>query len=81
MINCRTFVEFLMDYLDGALPAGQAEVFEEHLSQCSACVNYMNTYQEAIRLGRMAFKDPEAAVPQEVPEDLVKAILEARKKG
>lgn len=80
MITCKTFVEFLMDYLDGDLPASQADEFEVHLSQCSACVNYMNTYQETVRLGKAAFADPEADVPEAVPEELVKAILEARKK-
>ena len=78
MITCRTFVEFLMDYLEGDLPADQADTFEMHLSQCSACVNFMKTYQETIRMGKMAFKDPEAPVPDEVPEELVKAILESR---
>lgn len=81
MIPCRTFVEFLNDYLSGDLPAGQKDAFEEHLSLCSACVTYMKTYQETIRLGKEAFTDLDAEVPPDVPEELVTAILEARRRG
>lgn len=79
MITCREFVEFLMDYLEGSLPGDQVASFEFHLSECLACVNYMKTYQQAIRMGKMAFAEPDSFVPAEVPEDLVKAILEARR--
>jgi anti-sigma factor RsiW len=81
MITCRTFVDFLMEYLDGSLPPGQADSFDEHLAQCTACVAYMKTYQETVRLGKQAFSDPDAEVPEDVPEELVKAILEARKRA
>ena len=79
MITCRTFVEFLMDYLSGGLPEAQRDEFDGHLAACVACVAYMKTYSETITLGKAAFKDPEAPVPAEVPEDLVKAILSARR--
>jgi hypothetical protein len=39
----------------------------------------MNTYRETIALGKAAFRDPDAAVPGDVPEDLIKAILEVRR--
>ena len=79
MITCRTFVEFLMDYLSGDLPEGQRDDFDRHLADCVACVAYMNTYRETIELGKAAFRDPDAPVPGDVPEDLVKAILEVRR--
>jgi len=79
MVTCRTFVEFLMDYLSGGLPPAQRDEFDEHLAQCVACVAYMNSYAETVELGKAAFSDPDAEVPPEVPEDLVKAILEARR--
>jgi anti-sigma factor RsiW len=78
MVTCRTFVEFLMDYLSGDLDAAQRDAFDRHVADCVACVAYMNTYRETIELGKAAFKDPEAPVPEDVPEDLVKAVLAAR---
>jgi len=79
MITCRTFVEFLMDYTSGELPESQRDDFDRHLADCVACVTYMNTYGETIRLGKAAFQDPDAEVPAEVPADLVKAILAAQR--
>jgi anti-sigma factor RsiW len=79
MVTCRTFVEFLMDYLDGGLSASQRDEFDAHLAACTACVAYMNNYAETIELGKAAFKDPDAAVPSEVPEDLVRAVVAARR--
>lgn len=78
MVTCQTFVEFLMDYLSGGLPESQRDEFDEHLAACVACVAYMKTYAETIELGKAAFRDPDAPVPADVPEDLVKAILAAR---
>jgi anti-sigma factor RsiW len=77
-MNCREFVDFLMDYLEDALPAAQRTVFIAHLDGCPACITYLETYRETVRLGKQLCGDPEGPVPQEVPEDLVQAILAAR---
>jgi len=79
MITCRMFVEFLMNYLEGELPDEERDRFDAHIAACSACVDYMKSYQETVRLGRLAFGDLDAEVPPDVPEDLVKAILSARR--
>lgn len=79
-MNCREFVEFLMDYLDGALPEEQQAFFERHMRDCPPCILYLDTYRETIRLGREACESPEGPVPDDVPEDLVRAILEARER-
>ena len=70
-------VEFLMEYLDGGLGEGERRVFEEHIGDCPACVNYLDTYRETVRLGK-GVCSPEAEVPPDVPEELVQAILSAR---
>ena len=71
-------VNFLMAYLDEELSPEQRRVFDEHLEQCPPCVVYLDTYREATALGRSvcANDDP---VPDEVPEELVQAILGARR--
>ena len=78
-MNCREFVEFLIDYIDGELPASQRDTFEEHMIDCPPCVTYLETYRETVRLGKSVCADPEGPVPEEVPEGLVQAILAARR--
>ena len=79
-MTCRELVEFLMDYLDGHLSEPERRCFEEHLGECPDCVAYLATYQEAIRLGKEACKAGNDPLPPEVPEDLVRAILAARRR-
>jgi anti-sigma factor RsiW len=77
-MTCREFVEFLMQYVSGELSPAERTVFEEHMAECPECVAYLRTYEQTIRLEKAAFADPARPVPDEVPEDLVRAILAAR---
>jgi len=78
-ITCREFIEFLMDYISGELPEDQRSEFVEHLAVCPSCVAYMNTYLHTVELGREAFSDIDAPLPEDVPDELVRAILDAKK--
>jgi len=78
-LSCRELVEFLADYLAGRLPVDQAARFDRHLAGCPACATYARTYEDSVRLGRGAFLCPDDQVPGDVPEDLVRAILDVRK--
>ena len=80
-MNCREFVEFLMDYLDQTLPKRQRTIFKGHIDECPNCGTYLETYEETVRLGRQICRDPEAPVPEGVPEGLLEAILAARCAG
>ena len=77
MLTCREFVEFLMAYLSGELPVDQRAVFEEHLGVCPDCMTYLHTYEQTVRIEKIACGcgDPP---PDDVPEDLIWAILAAR---
>jgi anti-sigma factor RsiW len=77
-MKCREFVEFIMEYLDGGLADGERRVFEGHVDRCPACLNYLDTYRETIRLGSSVCAS-DADVPPDVPEELVQAILSARR--
>ncbi|WP_420346665.1 anti-sigma factor family protein [Pelagibius sp.] len=79
MITCREFEEFLLDYLEGNLPRGQRRIFDLHLAICRECRDYLAAYKETMTLGKRAFDDPAAALPKDVPEDLITAVLEARR--
>ena len=78
-MKCREVAEFLMEYIDGALGDSERSVFEGHIEDCPACVNYLETYRETVRLGKSVCA-PDAEVPPDVPEELVQAILSARRK-
>ena len=78
-MKCREFVEFVMEYLDGTLGDAERRVFEDHVELCPPCVNYLASYRDTVRLGHSVCT-PDDEVPPEVPEELVKAILAARKR-
>jgi anti-sigma factor RsiW len=80
-MNCREFIEFLWQYLSAELPAEERARFEAHLARCAPCVRYLQSYQETCRIGKLAFSPSDALVPDEVPEELVQAILAAREKS
>ena len=77
-MTCREFADFLDDYLAGELRPDARAVFERHLSLCVNCRRYLAYYRQSIALGRVAFEEVNAAVPDDVPEDLIRAVLAAR---
>jgi len=79
-MTCRELIEFLADYLAGDLRVEVRRVFEAHLGDCPECVTYLRGYADAIRLAR-ASAETDVAVPAEVPERLVRAILAARRRA
>ncbi len=80
-MTCREFVDFLMDYLGGELPTEQRTCFEQHLSECPDCATYLQSYEATIRIGKFMRAEPSEPLPGDVPEDLVRAILAARRCG
>ena len=41
-MNCRTFVELVTEYLEGALGEGTRARFDEHLALCPGCADYLD---------------------------------------
>lgn len=81
MPTCRELIDFLDDYVAGALPAEVHRRFEEHLARCTLCVDYLATYRDTIRLSK-ATLEAEAAEQQAaaLPRELLDAIFDAMKK-
>jgi anti-sigma factor RsiW len=74
-LTCREINEFLMDYLDGALPTAQHQTFERHVAICPDCAAYLATYRTTVAMEKQAFADdPHAAT---APPELIDAILRA----
>ena len=78
-MTCREVADFLAEYLNGALPEREHQLFERHLRLCPNCVEYLAIYRTTITLGRHAFDETDA-VERGMPEGLVSAILSARKR-
>ena len=78
-MTCREFAEFIADYLSGELPPETRAQFECHLDVCPNCVAYLSNYRDTMALGRRAFADEDAGLPDDVPDDLVQAILASRR--
>lgn len=79
MLTCKEFDEFMVDYLDGGLPIWQKYMCWLHVKMCRECAYFVQQYRRAIALEKSAFNCPDDAVPESVPEELVKAALTRRK--
>ena len=78
MITCREFEEFILRYLDGELEPKQKKIFEWHLRLCRECREYLAAYERTVEIGQAALGPAGDPVPGDVPEDLIKAVLESR---
>jgi anti-sigma factor RsiW len=76
-LTCRELIEFLDEYVSDALNAERRATFEAHLSECRDCRNYLAAYRAAMRLSHEAAE----ATAEDMPDDLVRAILAARTEG
>jgi anti-sigma factor RsiW len=79
IVTCREFADFMSDYLSGELPPGVRARFDDHLARCANCRRYLTSYEESVKLARHAYDDDGAELPADVPDDLVQAILAARR--
>jgi predicted anti-sigma-YlaC factor YlaD len=73
-LSCADVNDFVSDYLAGELPAEARTAFEEHLSICPECIDYIASFRMTIFVGKRA----EAETPK-VPEGLIESILSAVK--
>ena len=81
MLTCRDFETFIADYFEGNLSRYARLKFAIHLKMCKSCKSYIDAYRRSKELGKQVFANIDAEVPPEVPEDLVKAVLDAQKQS
>lgn len=81
MLTCKEFIDFIWRYLEGELSGSERGLFDMHLANCKSCPAYLETYRQTIALGKEAFAEAGAPVPEEVPEEIVQGILAARRKS
>jgi hypothetical protein len=72
-ISCQEVVELVTDYLDHALPADEASLFEQHVNFCDGCDWYLDQMRRTIgTMGRITEED----VPPDTRESLLAAFRE-----
>ncbi len=79
-MTCRETIDFIADFLDGALHDEVREEFERHLALCPSCAAYVDGYRKTVQLGMTAMSWVETPSAGSVPDGLIKAIRAARAK-
>ena len=78
MLSCREFEDFVLDYFDNTLSERQQKQFKLHLRLCRECRQYIEAYHRSIEASQAVFQSPDEPLPKDVPEDLIKTILNLR---
>lgn len=78
-IGCKSFDAFIVDYIDDNLTDEERRIFIKHMNECPPCKKYLDNYQNSIRLSQTAFSKTKECSKKEIPEQLISAILDARK--
>ncbi len=52
-LACQELVELVTDYLEGALTPDLLEAFQEHISACGNCAEYLRQVRSTIALERL----------------------------
>jgi len=72
-MTCKELVEWITEYLEGAMSRDDRLKFEQHLAACPGCTEYLAQLRETIRLtGRL----PRGDIPSNTRKSLVRAFRE-----
>jgi thiaminase len=76
-VTCQEVVELVTDYLERALPADEAELFEQHINFCDGCEWYLDQMRRTVAaVGRITEED----VPPETRDKLMSAFREWKRR-
>ncbi len=78
-MNCQECSEFILRYLEGELDADEHSSFELHLDRCPPCRRYLDQYTLTVKAGKAACAESDPGGPGDVPEELIRAILQSRR--
>ena len=78
-ISCKEVIEFLWAYVSDELSPEKRHEFDRHLALCPSCVAYLDSYKKTIEMEKAMVSEIAEEECEEVPEDLVQAVLKARK--
>ena len=61
-LDCNELVELVTAYLDGALDPDTRARFDEHLTECDGCENYLQQFKATVRtVGKVRDDELDAA--------------------
>lgn len=78
MMTCGEVEDTLLDYVEGKLSGYALFKFEFHIRACRECRDYLKAYRKATELGGNILGSANDPAPEDIPEDLMAAILAAR---
>ena len=78
MMTCGEVEAVLFDYVEGNLSGYARFKFEFHIKACQECRDYLAAYRKSIALGVAILGAASDPAPEDLPEDLMTAILAAR---
>jgi anti-sigma factor RsiW len=55
--TCEELVDRIVDYVDGELPANEAEIVARHLSECPRCRQIASDLQRSLSLAKVIWED------------------------
>jgi anti-sigma factor RsiW len=73
MITCRDLVALLMEFVSGQLPPKRRDPVEQHLSRCSLCLAYLESYRTLVEVSRCL---PPAPLPERLEQRLQTILRE-----
>jgi anti-sigma factor RsiW len=74
-VVCKSGVELLMEYMEGALAPDARVAIEAHVAGCPRCQAFMSSYQESVRILRDA---TQVEMPADLEASLMAAVRAAR---
>jgi anti-sigma factor RsiW len=80
-MTCHELITFLDLYVADGLSPEQRSEFERHLAVCPACQAYLQNYRHVMELARREAEDPLDGTRDDVPEELIAAVLAARRRA
>ena len=80
-ISCRDLIGFLDAYEDDTLEPERRAVFDRHVGACPPCLSYLESYRATVAAGRSVCDEDDEELPTDLPEELFRAIVTARRKS
>ncbi|MDZ4685207.1 MAG: zf-HC2 domain-containing protein [Planctomycetaceae bacterium] len=78
MLTCQEVIDYLSAYVARELPPDEQTAMERHLAVCPPCVNFLKTFRTTLAVARSSKRLP---TEEELPEELVRAVLAARQRS
>ena len=76
--HCKDILDFLSDYLEKELDDATVARFETHLAKCPYCRDYIMTFRDTMQLTRGLNEAEACETVDQLPEELIRAILKSR---